>query len=133
MVHLADSALNEACPTCGSVVGAPCRSKGGKELTPSLTHKKRMDIVRRREMTPAIPAQKAINATSTNVKVVTAMKDYAEQDLRATKIEAAMFGMRIARKLGMSQDALDRKLAEMIVDSGLDEEGMPAVLRDAGI
>lgn len=107
------------CPHCAMPVGVSCQDKAGRDLPPSRIHGRRVDAYH--------AAQEALSRTvgtgpanKSDSKVKEAMESYAEQDLRNARIDGVLMGMKLYRRLGFSQEALDRRLAEMIVDNKLD-------------
>lgn len=104
-----------ACSKCGMPIGRRCQDKRGNVLMPSQSHS-----ARRKEYSRLQSEAAKINAdhAKETERISQAHKDMLAAKKRDERIGVVLFGIRLARKIGLSQDDLDRRLAEMLVDSG---------------
>jgi hypothetical protein len=97
-------------PRCLQPAGARCIDKRGNLLSPSLTHKSRVEAARQ---------NKAYRASLT--ALVTAELAEIDSTERDRRIAVVLEGIRFARDIMRTpQQDIDRRLAEMIVDGGFD-------------
>jgi len=106
--------------SCGARVGEKCIDKRGNILAPSQSHKARKDEYELRSQLQATEEQ--LRGSSKDQLRSEVRGSIERFDLRANRINTVLGGIRIARHLGMMQDALDLRLAEMIVDADGDQK-----------
>src|SRR5262245_18633171 len=93
------------CDRCGSPVGEPCVTKKG--VYSSIPHLPRVRIYESGGWKPAGTREPFDEVGSASYQ-------------KARRIDVVLTGIKIARRLGMSQDALDPRLDEMIVEAEVD-------------
>lgn len=103
------------CPACGAQPGFPCVAIRGRYKGQPLRagmHDERVEIAV--VGSPSVPR---------NVEhILDTEQRYEASKARLVRINQVLFGIHFARKMGMLQEALDLRLAEMIVDAEADKQ-----------
>ena len=123
--------LNVACPKCRAAKGKRCLTSGGREMPPSQSHNARIRVWGRMnaEAEKALAVKPELQEPKTDVDVPSEeeldrqVEEHMANALRVNReerIAAVLQGIAFARKIGTTQDQIDRNLAAMIVDASLD-------------
>jgi hypothetical protein len=122
--------LNVACPKCRVAKGERCQTSGGREMPPSQSHNARIRVWGRMNASaealavkPELQEPKATVDVPSDEELDRQVEEHMANALRVSREErivAVLQGIAFARKIGTSQDQIDRNLAAMIVDASLD-------------
>jgi len=98
--------LADPCNVCGAIKGQRCTDSTGKTLSPSKSHKDRMQVW----------AVKNEMDDDRQVMTIAHAIELAHTD-REGRIRMVLDSIAFARRIGTTQDLIDHHLAEMIVDA----------------
>jgi hypothetical protein len=111
--------LADPCNVCGAKKGERCVDTTGRQLSPSKSHKDRMQVWKvKNEMDDA-----GQQVAAAEVEAQIEAEDEHERlmlEAREGRIRLVLSAIAFSRKIGTTQDQIDRHLAEMIVDAEFD-------------
>ena len=124
------------CDVCGSKVGVRCVAEANdgsqRVLPPGQSHKARKDAYAAQYMVPlpknetgAEVFDKAVAEEGARIEAEIEAEDEHDRlllEAREGRIRLVLTAIAFSRKIGTTQDQLDRNMAEMIVDAEFDHE-----------
>jgi len=123
--------LADPCNVCGAIKGQRCTDSTGKTLSPSKSHKDRMQsyaVLKLKDGETVF--DKLVAAEGARIEAEIEAEDEqnaAFAQAREDRIQKVLWAIGLARTMGLSDEQIMRNLAEMIVDSGQVEMIIPLV------
>jgi hypothetical protein len=116
--------LADPCDVCGAKKGERCYNSKGKQIPPASSHKGRLQTWAVKNEMDAAPLPSMISVLDEKAvnEIATALNEGYDAMGREAHINMVLSAIAFSRKIGTTQDQIDRHLAEMIVDAEFDHE-----------